>query len=384
MNKKKATFWLLLAAGLLLVAGVSVAAFSEVGILFQAETGKVAIHLEEYAVENGKEVPWKDGSTVLPGGVVSKIPRIFNDGEDCYVRAKMEFTSEKESEMPLTTDSLLGISKDWKQVGEYYYYCKVLKEKERVTLFQGIRIPQEWKSGVDDKNRWDVNIQAEAIQAAFFQPDFSSEDPWNLGGKTEILEAPEEEPVDPDVSMEPVVLEIAQDTKGFDVNSQEFFQTMEQFLPGSSQVGHLKLTNQTGQKRAVYLRAEILEKNELLEKLELEIRKKEKNREVIVYQGSMLAEKLQEYRKLAEVDGEETVQIEFHVKLPEDADNRYAARQGKVKFYLTTETPPKVVKAVKTGDEMGSWLLWTAIGSGFVLFIEGGRRIRKRRAGGRI
>ena len=38
--------------------------------------------------EWGKEVPWETEENVLPGGLISKIPRIVNDGADCYVRAK--------------------------------------------------------------------------------------------------------------------------------------------------------------------------------------------------------------------------------------------------------------------------------------------------------
>ena len=41
-----------------------------------------------------QEVPWETEENVLPGGLISKIPRIVNDGADCYVRAKIVFTSE--------------------------------------------------------------------------------------------------------------------------------------------------------------------------------------------------------------------------------------------------------------------------------------------------
>ena len=48
---------ILAAAGLaMMLTGVSVLAFSEVSVLMQAVSGKVAIRLEEFTVERGKEV----------------------------------------------------------------------------------------------------------------------------------------------------------------------------------------------------------------------------------------------------------------------------------------------------------------------------------------
>lgn len=73
-------------------------ALPKVYVLYQANTGKVDICLKEYMLEEGKEVPWKNGKDVLPGGFVSKIPRIRNDGAECYVRATVSFSSQKESE----------------------------------------------------------------------------------------------------------------------------------------------------------------------------------------------------------------------------------------------------------------------------------------------
>ena len=88
-------------------------ALPKVYVLYQANTGKVDICLKEYMLEEGKEVPWKNGKDVLPGGFVSKIPRIRNDGVECYVRATVSFSSQKESEKPLSLENLEGISSDW-------------------------------------------------------------------------------------------------------------------------------------------------------------------------------------------------------------------------------------------------------------------------------
>lgn len=79
------------------------------------------------------------------GGLISKIPRIVNDGADCYVRAKIVFTSEETSDQPLSADNLEGIGSEWVQDGEYFYCKEVVKSGESVDFFRGIRLPAEWK-----------------------------------------------------------------------------------------------------------------------------------------------------------------------------------------------------------------------------------------------
>lgn len=152
-------------------------ALPKVYVLYQANTGKVDICLKEYMLEEGKEVPWKNGKDVLPGGFVSKIPRIRNDGAECYVRATVSFSSQKESEKPLSLENLEGISSDWVRDGDYFYYKHTVKPGEKVELFQGIRIPWEWKTP-DEDNVWKACVRAEAVQAEYFSPDFTGEDPW--------------------------------------------------------------------------------------------------------------------------------------------------------------------------------------------------------------
>ena len=114
---------------LLLLTGGTVWAFSEVSLLVQAVSGKVDVKLEEFTVENGKRVPWKEDQMVLPGGVVSKIARISNEGEECYIRASVIFGSERETGNKLARENLTGISKDWIWKGEYCYYRKILKKE---------------------------------------------------------------------------------------------------------------------------------------------------------------------------------------------------------------------------------------------------------------
>ena len=101
-----------LLCGLLLIGISGIYGLPKAYVLYQANSGKVAIHLEEYRMNGEKEVPWETEENVLPGGLISKIPRIVNDGADCYVRAKIVFTSEETSDQPLSADNLEGIGSE--------------------------------------------------------------------------------------------------------------------------------------------------------------------------------------------------------------------------------------------------------------------------------
>ena len=154
-----------LLCGLLLIGISGIYGLPKAYVLYQANSGKVAIHLEEYRMNGEKEVPWETEENVLPGGLISKIPRIVNDGADCYVRAKIVFTSEKTSDQPLSVDNLEGIGCEWVQDGEYFYCKEVVKSGESVDFFRGIRLPAEWKESPEAENRWQASVRAEAVQA---------------------------------------------------------------------------------------------------------------------------------------------------------------------------------------------------------------------------
>lgn len=359
---------------LLLLTGGTVWAFSEVSLLVQAVSGKVDVKLEEFTVENGKRVPWKEDQMVLPGGVVSKIARISNEGEKCYIRASVIFGSERETGNKLARENLTGISKDWIWKGEYCYYRKILKKEGQVDFFQGIQIPETWTEEQDDNNRWKAKVKVDAIQAAFFQPDFDSEDPWKMGTKGyEIREAVKEKPVEQQGNQEPVIFEIQEEMKGFSVDSEEFFRELETFLPGKSQKGIVTFENKTKGAREIYLRTEIMEENDFLKKLELEIQKKIKGKTEILYQGTLLADQWETYQSIGKIPGGEQGSLEFYIRLPREADNRYSAQQGKIRFWFTTDAAPEKetpVKAVKTGDERMKWPLATAVLSLGVLTIN--------------
>ena len=347
-------------------------------VLYQANTGKVDICLKEYMLEEGKEVPWKNGKDVLPGGFVSKIPRIRNDGAECYVRATVSFSSQKESEKPLSLENLEGISSDWVRDGDYFYYKHTVKPGEKVELFQGIRIPWEWKTP-DEDNVWKACVRAEAVQAEYFSPDFTGEDPWGMKVYTfPIQYAPEGDIQEQTADTEEVELLLAEQVQGFAVEQEGCMKTLETFVPGKSQMGSIRLKNTTEKEREVFFRAETQEQSVLLEKMELKVELLEKEENRILYQGSAAACTPKELQSLGKLAPQEEKQLRFTFSLAKDADNTYALQKGKIKFWFTTgeEETGKIATAVSTGDpQKPIGYLVTAVGAAIVLlFMVLGRK----------
>lgn len=125
--------------------------------------------------EKGQETPYIPQMNLVPGQDISMIPLIQNFGADCYIRVKAEI--DMDMEKGLTEENFLGISSDWKLIGDTFYYQKVLKEEEVVRLFDSIHLPENWDESYMSLCIG-VDLKAEAVQAKHFTPDFDSEAPW--------------------------------------------------------------------------------------------------------------------------------------------------------------------------------------------------------------
>ena len=140
----------------------------------------VDIELEEFQLdENGSEVEFVNPIQQIPGTTISKIPRIYNKGSECWLRVKLNFSIDDVALEPVDINDLNGFASDnWvKGIDGYYYLIQVLSENSDINLFDSVTIPSEWGNEYKDKNIF-VDITAEAIQTKNFTPDFSSDKPW--------------------------------------------------------------------------------------------------------------------------------------------------------------------------------------------------------------
>ena len=108
------------AAGALLTASLGIGGAyayyqDSVSVQNHISTGDVNIGIQEYQIIDGSEAKYdtEENRFVLPSEVVSKIPRITNYAETCYVRAKVAHNSDSVSESDTGTYVLTGRCSLW-------------------------------------------------------------------------------------------------------------------------------------------------------------------------------------------------------------------------------------------------------------------------------
>ena len=375
-------------------------------------TGDVNIGIMEYEedkkVEKKYEGPEK--GIVLPSQVISKIPRITNYAEPCYVRVRPVFTNEKkeettaaektenEKEVPeeetgsqddyrLGEEDLGGIAEIWKKAGEYYYYPKILQKQESVDFFRTITIPSDWTSAAEGQVL-SVEIQAEAIQAANTAPDFASENPW--GEETEIEQCVHE--------TDNVISEVSQHSfftvsyegaaRNLILAPDNFFRNFSTLMPGDEREDTFTLINTTESSAEFFLRTEVPEglseaEKGLLSRIKLEIYEGES----VFYQGSLKSDELQKAKSIGICRPDERKELRFSIFVPSELGNEWALRKSEIKWIFSVEGedlpqeegPSIWHSAPKTGlrDPSAAVPMGIAV-TGAFLFLAAGRFERRK------
>lgn len=365
-------------------------------------TGDVNISLKEYEVKQGRETSYSNPKIVLPGDVISKIPRITNHAQPCWVRARISYENDNEELEALSDRNLLGVSEQWMRQGEYYYYTRVLNQGETVTLFQGVEIPSAWTEEHSSQNL-KVNIQADAIQAANFQPDFNAMSPW---GNREIELCIHEENGETVSKKEKVELsvEFNGDAHKLLAVPDDFFGNIGTAMPGDVFQDSVEISNTTKKTAEIFFHTGLVcqreDRMDMLRKLQLTISMNGKT----IYSGDLQAEKLKSDISLGKFQPGDRGTMEFTVSVPKEMKNAYALRDTAIKWYFTVyednvqpstvpgneqgqpdtraeeRTASQSVSAVKTGDESPIVLLLTigiisaVAGTTVLLVRKGGKK----------
>ena len=379
--------------------------------------GDVNIGIQEYEEdeEGEKKYEGPEGGIVLPSQVISKIPRITNYAEPCYVRVKPVFAGEEPEEKDtgektedkeqtaekkdtedtkeevqdyrLGEEDLGGIEDVWLKAGEYYYYPKVLECQESVDFFHTITVPSAWTS-VAAGQALSVEIQAEAVQAANVTPDFTAEDPW--GETLEIEQCVHE--------ADNIISEVSQ--KSFLTVSYEgaarnlilapdnFFRNFPVLMPGDEREDTFILANTTNSSAEFFLRTEVPEElseeeKKMLSQVELEIRRGN----MVLYEGDLKSEALREDKSLGTYRPGEQGEICFSLHVPSELGNAWAMQKSEVKWIFSVEGeelpeeggPSIWHSAPKTGlrDPSAAVPMGIAI-TGALLFLTAGRPKRRK------
>ncbi len=399
MRKNKKWIPAVLAAAALFcgTCGVSAMHLYAVRVENKLQVGKVHIRLEEFSEnDQGEKIPYQDGGFVVPGQTVSKIPRITNQDEPVYLRVKVSFSAncegEKETyeetgseqrELFLADDSCLnGMGPDWIKIGDYYYYKNVVGVKEHVDVFESVTFPEKFTEDTAGQETC-ITVQAEAIQAKNFTPDFTVEQPW---GNEPILECVQE--TDGTVTSvqrqyQGLSVSYEGDAKGLIAAPEDFFENLGTLMPGDSVGDSVLLRNTSENNVTMEFAAEIPEnltkiQADLLEQIQFKISYRDKT----VYEGNLRAKDLEEGILLGKISPKSRAEFQFQISVPASVDNTYAFTHSKTGWIFTAsyDQEPKTANAPRTGDPLRQSIFWyagAALTGGVCLVI-----LRRRRTEG--
>lgn len=319
------------------------------------QTGDIHIDLKEYQIDStGKESKYQFDNPVLPGDTISKIPRITNLAEPCYIRVHLTFPKDETNPISsLTAENLNGISKKWIKIQDYYYYSDILNTKESIDFFHSVHIPENW-GNEHSSQELEIAIQVDAIQAHNFSPDFSSESPW---GNQEI-EICAHNQYEPSIKhpYQSMYVEFEGNSHKLITVSEDFFANLRQLMPGDLLSDEITLRNTTNTDAEFFFRTEIPssitpDALELLEQISLEIILNEQ----VLYCGNLKSSSLETPISLGTYKKGETGTFTFSLFLPETAKNAYALRETSVKWIFSVKNEELKIStpaSVKTSDSL--------------------------------
>lgn len=337
---KKRILTVALAAGLLSVgAYVWAGGRNSLTVHNAASTGIVDIALEEYQIKDGKLEEYENGKIVTPGQAVSKIPEITCLEEPCYVRCAVAWDNPEADSVPevftITEDDLLGIGTEWTKTGDYWYCTHPLETGDRVQLFRGIHFPEFFTEGVSGQ-KLDLFVTADAIQAANFTPDFSSDNPWKGAG--DIMKSVKTRNGEPADSKSNVDIRITMqgDSGQLITNAEDFFQGFQELMPGDEKETAVTIHNTTKKSYKLWLDFQNPEQEsesvELLKKITIEA----VNGKKAVYSGSMYEMSgNSNLLGLYKPDGKSTLTVRVHV--PSEVNNLLALTEVQSDWIFRTE-----------------------------------------------
>lgn len=295
--------------------------------------GDVNIGLREFEKKGGTEVAYQGPETILPGAVLSKIPRITNYAMPCWVRARIIFENQSSGMEGLDDSMLSGFTKNWVRRGEYYYYTEILKKKESVDLFQSVTIPASWTEEHENQ-KLGITVQAEAIQAANFQPDFSAMSPW---GNQTIQKCVHEQDGTAVCSQEKTKLSVEFNGEAHRLMAVpgDFFSNMGTAMPGDVFEDSIAVSNTTENEAEIFFRTSVEGQNsrqkELLKGIRLKVYLNEKQ----VYGGTLDSPGLEKDHSLGVYQPQQKGSLKFALEIPEKWDNAYALREAAVHWIFT-------------------------------------------------
>ncbi len=363
---------------------VSTYAATSASVVNSLSTGQIDIQLSEYQKnQDGSESKWVENPLVMPGTKISKIPRITNRAEPCYIRARYFWREEQEW---MSREMVQGIDTDkWlRKEDGFYYYKEILNSGESADFFSEIEFPADMPQSAEE-NTLQMEVEVDAVQGEHFTPDFQSASPW---GDTRIKASRTSDGY--------TIRQIAAKQSSFAVEYQggsrelfaspdDFFADFPKLMPGDSFTGTAALRNSSDHPVELYFRNEWLEDKDLLDRITIKIAVNANGKNVVLYEGSLKGDAISQDMLLCTLNAKKEGELKFTVSIPEEMDNDFSLREAAVRWIFSTEAMPKsssnTVKPVRTGDSgrLFAYMLCAALSLGFIAIFLSARRFAGRR-----
>lgn len=349
-RKKTATFLMLMSLLCSTMSGTVYAKSFYTHVTNEVKTGIVSIDLKEYSMnQKGELIPWSDQEDVLPGQIISKIPRITNLGNDCYVRAKVEIVNPK----MISMDGIRGDKTNWKKDASdgYWYYTKPLLEKESTDIFKYVRTNPDYEDQYT-QNDFQIVVTAEAVQADNFVPDFTSDTPW---GDTKIEK---QKKTAKDItrnidSNHKFCVVYENGANALFTNSDNFFSNFPVMMPGDAFEDKATLTNHSKKTKKVYFKSlKEMKDSPVLDAVDLKITVTMDGKETIFYDGKLSGKGLEKYQCIGKLKPGKSGTFAYQLSVPSEMENPFALANEDVTWYFSmNQKNPKPVKQNKNKND---------------------------------
>ncbi len=302
----------------------------------EINTGAIKIELKEFTIKNGQELAYTDSETqVLPGQIISLIPRVSNIGDSSYVRAKLLYTSEDDSMIQISDDNVEGMEESWVKKGDYWYYKNIVNPGESIDIFKSLRIPTDVPNEFQGKSI-NMNIIAEAVQANNFNPDFNSSSPWN---DLEVASSNTTYQADMVQINSNAIVEYENSANLYLDVPENFFSKLGHILPGDSISETVSINNKKETNIEYFVSTEKLDgvsENglELLEKLKLKII----SGNGVIYEGKLVD---LDNVSLGTYTPKSESNFEFIITVPSELGNEYANIYSAIKWNFSVSEGEK-------------------------------------------
>ena len=286
--------------------------------------GAVNISLEHYYQRDNVETKGTyNDEDITSVGAISSVPRITNLGIGSYIRLAVRYYDEKGNLAERAAVS--GLGADWQEIGDYYYLTREAVAGEVFDVFNGISIPDSWG---DDNSEIVMFLQADAIQAANFNPDFSSAEPW---GSVTIEDYRDKGyQIDSEERASAVTVSYDDGVERYVEVPEDFLARLNLMRPGDTISGSIRIDNSDGDAHEIWISADATDDGlgaELILRIE--------NGSEVIYEGPLNGAR---NVSLGNYAPGETADIVISLSLPIETGNDVAGLSGSLSWRLSTDT----------------------------------------------